>query len=353
MKYNLIILLLFMITNSYSFTQSITPTNNSIISNLNQSIDVIVYGSENVSSFIDWDNSLVGYWNFDSGNSTHVYDLSENNNDGEYINGVVNNNSEGVRGNYSQYNTSNYIEYKNNIEFNNNDFTISAWFYLKGNSVGIEDDNIIFSQRVSSTGDGNPAVNLFVRDGQDRVRAQIRDNIGSLIDLKGSTPIFWSRWYHGVLVKNLSEVKLYLNSNFEASKNHYLTGDFDQGAIHRYMGLNKYSGNDKSFFNGNIDEVMVFNRTLSQDEINALYNSQVNNFQFNATNLNNLTTYNYTIYSINTTGDLLKQSINFFTNTSYLIPTTLTVSNSILPAQGMLSMLLLTFILGFYFMFSS
>jgi hypothetical protein len=45
--------------NSYSFTQSITLTNNSIIANLNQSIDVIVSRCGSVSTFIDWNNSLV------------------------------------------------------------------------------------------------------------------------------------------------------------------------------------------------------------------------------------------------------------------------------------------------------
>ncbi len=88
---------------------------------------------------------------------------------------------------------------------------------------------------------------------------------------------------------------------------------------------------------------MIFNRSLSQNEIKALYNSQINNFGFNASNLNNLTNYNYEIFTINTTGDLLKQSYNFYTNTSYIAPIQTTQSiKQALPSQGIISIIITT-----------
>ncbi|MCK4429411.1 MAG: hypothetical protein KAU95_03480, partial [Candidatus Aenigmarchaeota archaeon] len=46
-------------------------------------INVSTSDTHNTSAFIDWNRSLVGYWSFDSYNSTHVYDNSTYTNDGE------------------------------------------------------------------------------------------------------------------------------------------------------------------------------------------------------------------------------------------------------------------------------
>jgi len=68
---------------------------------------------------------------------------------------------------------------------------------------------------------------------------------------------------------------------------------------------NYYIGNDEagdSAFNGSIDEVMIFNRTLSQSEILALYNSQANLFNTTFKNLS-LGQHNYTVYAVDQPGN--------------------------------------------------
>ncbi|HUW43980.1 MAG TPA: LamG-like jellyroll fold domain-containing protein, partial [Bacillota bacterium] len=56
-------------------------------------------------------------------------------------------------------------------------------------------------------------------------------------------------------------------------------------------------------FNGSIDEVIIFNRSLSENEIEALYNSKVNKFNATFENLVNRQ-YNYTVYAVDEAGNL-------------------------------------------------
>ena len=60
---------------------------------------------------------------------------------------------------------------------------------------------------------------------------------------------------------------------------------------------------DLYYFNGSIDEVAIFNRSLSADEIKALYNSTSNRLFANFTGLSN-DTYNYSVYAMDANGNL-------------------------------------------------
>jgi len=61
-----------------------TPPNNNQTNNTYAYINVSTTDTNNISSFIDWDNSLVGYWNFEYINSTYVFDNSTYNNHGTF-----------------------------------------------------------------------------------------------------------------------------------------------------------------------------------------------------------------------------------------------------------------------------
>ena len=84
-------------------------------------------------------------------------------------------------------------------------------------------------------------------------------------------------------------------------------------------------------FEGSIDEIVIYNRTLSENEIKALYNSKLYKFQNNFSQLKNLTTYTFQGCTINQSGFYSCLPLQkFFINTSYL-PTTTFTSNTLLP----------------------
>ncbi len=333
------------ISTSHSFTQVISPTNNSIVTNLTQTISASISGSENVSTFIDWDNSLMGYWNFDYGNSTHVFDMSGNNQHGEYRGLVSNTNINFVRGNYSEFNQGDdHINISLNAPFETSgrNVSISAWIYISSYPSGSGGDNrrTIISRSDDLT---NGYFGLEIDPGQ-RVSYRVRSS-NTHTDLFSST-LLLNTWYHLIFVNGVNS-SIYINAILDttttALTNQYTTS----GPL--YIGSSEENAEAFEYqFDGLIDEVMIFNRSLSEQEIQSLYNSQINNFYFNISQLNDNTQYNYTIYSINTSGEFIRDSYTFFTDTSYIIDPISTRNSSTFPSISIFSTLLSLLFIFFY-----
>ncbi|MCD8498207.1 MAG: hypothetical protein LRZ85_09190 [Alphaproteobacteria bacterium] len=164
-----------------------------------------------------------------------------------------------------------FVSYPTNIEFDNGDFTVSGWFKREGVAGGSEDNFTIFSQRVDAAGDGNPAVILYGRAGGGAAGAQIRDNAGAVVQVFGTTNIQDGQWYHVAITKTATVLKIYVNGVMENSTPHTLTGDFDTGSVHRLIGKHAWGGVDRSFSNGLIDDVRVYNRALTDADVSTLY----------------------------------------------------------------------------------
>ncbi|MCA9496544.1 MAG: hypothetical protein KC589_06375 [Nanoarchaeota archaeon] len=147
----IIFCIFFFINNTYSFSQSYTspptPTNNSIINTLNTNIQIGTTGSENTSTIFNWDNSLVGYWNFENVSGTTVYDNSGNNNNGTLINGVSINNTNRIRGNYSDYNGSNYLLINDSTILQPKNITYGLWINILGPGTHSDGNHILTKSR--------------------------------------------------------------------------------------------------------------------------------------------------------------------------------------------------------------
>lgn len=218
----------------------------------------------------DISSGLVAHWTFNQGSGTTAGDSAGSRN------GTLTGGPTWVTGKSGKAldfdGVDDYVEYPTNIEFNNGDFTVSGWFKREGTAGGSEDNFTIFSQRVDAAGNGNPAVVLYGRAGGGVAGVQVRDNVGAVVQVFGTTTISNDTWYHVAVTKTASEVKIYVNGVLESTGTHSLTGDFDAGATHRYIGKHSYSGADRSFSNGQIDDVRVYSRALLDEDVEALYN---------------------------------------------------------------------------------
>jgi PGF-pre-PGF domain-containing protein len=133
-------------------------TNNSYVN-----ITVSVVDDLNVSSFINWNNSLVGYWNFEHVGSTYIEDNSSYDNDATYMGDREQKNvTQGKYGNAFYFNgtSSEYINCKQNESLNlTNGITLELWFkefetsFNKTfrNTIGDYDD---YGSSVQQTSDG-------------------------------------------------------------------------------------------------------------------------------------------------------------------------------------------------------
>ncbi|MCK9426589.1 MAG: FG-GAP-like repeat-containing protein [Ignavibacteriaceae bacterium] len=147
-----------------------------------------------------------------------------------------------------------------------NDFTISIWFNCLDNSktpflVGAgNSNNEILDLRVENTGTLHYLVSRFTANSQE-----------GYLDFQ--VPL--QRWNHAVITRVGGTVKLYFNGQTGTIVLTMNEGSLD-GAINLHkslvIGANNYLPNKTDFFPGSLDDIRIYNRALTQAEINLLFN---------------------------------------------------------------------------------
>ncbi|MBD3164322.1 hypothetical protein GF323_03915 [Candidatus Woesearchaeota archaeon] len=171
--------------------------------------------------------------------------------------------------------------------------SLVLWLSMEHNESGTVYDNSSYGNDGTAFGKTNKTAgrfgNAFGLDGETGY-------IESTVSQDKHTVSFWYKnttelnWTH---VVNASGT-LYVNGVIGAPGQYpvYISGDTIQAG--------KLSGS--SYFNGSIDELLIFNRNLSYQEVLALYNSSKYEPYHNFTSLED-GLYNYTAYSVNESGD--------------------------------------------------
>ena len=305
------------ISPTITFVTPPTPASGSTINTSSQQIVATVADDSNsISSWIDFDKSLVGYWSMDYYSNAGIFDNSSYKNFGTFAGGLsANNIITGVRGKGLSFDgIDDYIEIGNVASLNlpSTDLTLSAWINLRNCSTA----------------------NAFIHKYLQYSFAVI--NFSSVCELTYADSSDWSFanfgyygsvssgvWHHVVVTKNQSNVvTIYLDGTSIISKNFggSITASSNSLLIGAYKGINNY------FFSGSIDEVIIFNRALSVSEVKTLYNSQVNKFNATFSNLAN-GQHTYSVYAIDGDGNLASSNQRIF-NVNALINCNPSCSNS-------------------------
>jgi RHS repeat-associated protein len=208
-------------------------------------------------------DDLVGYWKFDEGSGTEVYD-SVSGNYGTIYGGATW--TTGVLDHALSFDGLNdYVEIQNNpkLQFDSEDcFTLACWIKTSDGSK----DNCIRTQNDAAGYTG--AYGLRVKDGV--VNFFIRDQDNNLVVFSGPTLVNDGQWHH------IAGIRDAVNDNLVI----YVDGLQDNETVdttvssldsHRAILIGSYLGTDE-FFNGEIDEVRIYDRALPPDEVFQLYN---------------------------------------------------------------------------------
>jgi len=286
-----------------------TPANgtiqnsNSILVNVSASDSV-----NNISSFIDFDNSLVSWWRMDDANSSTVFDYTGRNN-GTAASGAVQNSSGKLGKSFSFDGINGYIiaSDSSSLYLGTADLTFSAWVYhtnytypkttfnmRKSSPSGCYIDSnrgFEFGHSYSSTG-----TQFCINNGTAKVSTTVSFDLGS------RPTDFQNRWVH--LVYNYDRT----NGKFKA----YVDGvkQSTEGDISGVTGSINNSGSLDIgtlygwYLQGSIDDVMIFNRSLSSGEIVALYANTTSKYYSN--NFTSLAgkTYNFKAYAQDIAGNV-------------------------------------------------
>ena len=222
-------------------------------------------------------DSLVLYMPFDVENKSDgiMYDWSGEDNDATIVNDAFFNSS-GMYGGAMDFNdASDYmnVAHDESIDFNISDaFTLSAFVKVKDG-----DENAIFHKMQTAERDGY----WFKVDSNSEIALYLRDTNGFLIK-NGNTAIDDNEWHHVVAEYNgsntINSIKIYVDGVLDSS-----AGGTASGTIQSLNNTQTLRIGTKSsvvyYMNGTLDELMIFNTSLTAQQILDIYNNQSARFK--------------------------------------------------------------------------
>ena len=275
-----------------------TPNNGATINTSSTEIKAnITDDSNTISSWIDFDKSLVGYWSMDYSSSTGIYDNSSYKNFGTFTGGLSTNNIiTGVRGKALSFDgIDDYINAGNSNSLNSIGCYNSISLWIKPRSLSD------YEMYISKFYDAGPYGYGFdfglMSDGKAVI--MYRDATAISDDFTNSAIFSTNTWTNLVVIQNgPNNVDIYANGQFLEKM-----VDLPCMINRNIDALTIGSRSNELYFNGTIDEVMIFNRSLAATEVKALYDSKANKFDATLTGLAN-GPHSYTVYAIDGSGNL-------------------------------------------------
>jgi len=213
-------------------------------------------------------NGLVGYWPF-NGNAN---DQSGNGNNGT-VNGATNTTDRNGNANsaYSFNGTNSQIIISDNSQLDlTNDFTVSSWFYL--NSFGNQWSNIL-SKHNQIPGQGTYSFGIVsALIPVPQLTFQADPYFGTIANSGIGGQVGLNQWYNCTVSyqKSSSLLKYYLNGVLISTIN--IAFDISDTSYNLIIGHEEGTADLTRWFNGKIDDIGIWNRTLTQQEITAMYN---------------------------------------------------------------------------------
>ena len=219
--------------------------------------DSICNAEENVVNCPnDCGDNLVGYWGFEEGSGSTAYDSSSYGNDG-IINGDPVYSTDSRNGDYSISfdGVNDYISIGNPlITSSSNNYSVSVWFKVGSQSTGNKE---LLAQWYGSSG------NDFYIGTRDYDNIRFSDYWSS-IDVGTWTT---NEWHHIVGVSSDAGAYLYFDGELKASRS--VLSLIPSGNM--YIGRQGTCGCE--YWDGLIDSPMVFDKALTIEEIQEIYNA--------------------------------------------------------------------------------
>ncbi len=203
---------------------------------------------------------LVLYLSFDDLDGDVIEDLSGNGNNGENHGATPVEGKHGMALEYEGITTWVIVPDTPDLNFGPDDsLTAICWARVIGPPSG--QGNLLAKYAVGAG--STPFYGMF-HNANNQLHAYLRDTGGVLVDPWSKDAINDDEWHHFALVRDRADEKVYLyvdgNLDFEAADP---TSDLTNNVP---LAIGRHTG---EFLVGVVDEVMVFRRALSEEEVNA------------------------------------------------------------------------------------
>ncbi|MDP6770585.1 MAG: LamG domain-containing protein, partial [Anaerolineales bacterium] len=242
----------------------VSPVNDS---NYNSSSVLInVSSSEEGTGMIvpNLDNSLVSWWRMDDANATSVDDYIGGNN-GTIVNALQTDGGKFGKG-FLFDGSGDYVN-MGDVDVAEGVSSMTWSFWTKPNDVANNFDCFVCKWH-TSTDEGS----FFIRqDGTGKIDFSVMND--SSMDTASSVGYSMSDgvWTYVAVTFNSGSVRFYENG-INIVNDTFTVTSINDSDLNLFIGA---ASNSAQYFNGIIDEVIIFNRSLSADEILGLYNASV------------------------------------------------------------------------------
>ena len=206
---------------------------------------------------------LVGLWHFDEGEGTTTVDSSGYGNNGTLVNGPVWHDGKVGNNALSFDGVDDYVDCSQGTNLNITDaITIEAWVYPTASS---------YDQWDAILAKGGSSYRLHMHDNQFDLGLSIVGQPNQNLD--AGSVFVQNQWTHVAGTYNGTIMKIYINGTLANSI--AVSGAIKTNDYPLWIGDN--SQVPDRYFNGLIDEVTIYNRALSAEEIKSDYKEGVNN----------------------------------------------------------------------------
>jgi len=223
-------------------------------------------------------NGLIGYWSFDESTFGTAPDESGNGNDG-LIYGATN--IDGISDDALYFDgVDDYVDVGNDDSLKNElPASISCW--LKINDFNSNEDYVIYENDKWEYPNGYYGYRMKIHLPDRLIKIAYGDGgHGGPEDRRGrlsSTPLDANTWYHVVgIINGSTDMDIYING--EEDNGDYGIGYGDSLAYSDSSGFISQNGFFNLFFNGALDELRVYDRSLVDNEILDLFQDSFKNY---------------------------------------------------------------------------
>ena len=205
-------------------------------------------------------SGLVGYWTFDGKDLIqNATDRSGQGNNGNLTNFTSTTTIIGKVGQALKFDgVSNFISSATTPTTGIGSFTISAW--IKTSSTGARRDIIDYGRGASVN---NSGVFFFVNSSN-----QIGFDLTNVTGTNSNVTVTDNKWHHVLVTNTSGVVQIYIDAVASGASTS-MTPNIQ--ALNGFT-IGRHLVNSANFFNGSIDDVRIYNRALSSQEVKLLYN---------------------------------------------------------------------------------
>jgi len=220
----------------------------------------------NATSLEIYDGSVVGLYHLEDvvDSSGNGYNLT-NNNSVTFVSGLLSNAASTTRA------LSQDLDIGNDMGINGNAISFSAW--VKPTSQPGTDERYLIAWQ----SDLDPNTEYYLIEyydiaGTKGLRGYRQKHGVGGSGASAAQTLTTDTWYHIVMTYDQADIKVYVNNSLLATGS--ATGTAAAALVEEFAIGSQYgSGAATDFFNGLIDEVVVFNTGIDTDTITALYNN--------------------------------------------------------------------------------